>query len=158
MCSQQISVLHSINHSLTSKIYFTEVNHIFSFQKISHLQKPYVCWCDWTQRILIEHKEYWKQSAKDINTHTTKSDRRHYTWLISVKISYRPLLKNNPLFQQPFPCNEKNLNPPPFFFWWGDGGRGEFQKLDLPPPFIKREELQQCKVSFRYQNTSISDW
>ena len=38
MSSQQLSAFHLINHSLISKLYFIEVNHIFPVKKdISHL-------------------------------------------------------------------------------------------------------------------------
>ena len=43
MCSQQLSLLHWMTHSLISKIYLPQC--IF-FSKTIHLHKSYICWVD----------------------------------------------------------------------------------------------------------------
>ena len=94
ICSQQLSVLHGMNNSLISKIYFPQC-HFFSKStpaKVKYLLIRFLSSSCETQIILIE-------MVQIIKKHTQKKklrERQHWKGLVSLKISNIP-----PFLKQP---------------------------------------------------------
>ena len=110
MCSQQLSVLHSMNNSLISKIYF---HNYFPFKNYSLVEVIYLLSrCNKTKFFLWNTNNTDRNDVnKQKNTHT-----KHWKGLVSRKISDIHLFKTTPYLTNP-PFYEKNLNaiPAPHF-------------------------------------------
>ena len=110
MYSKQLYLLHRVNHSLTSKFYFSEVKSIFAFKNSPHAEVTHLLnlSCE-TQKILIEIAFISKICTSNRERKTTLEE------LVSVKIRYTPhFFRTIPYFTNPslFMGKIWTLHPP----------------------------------------------